>query len=80
MYLNSTQCLNDYTFGPVVEGCRDNFDFTAVFEQIFFSIIPSAFFILLGIIRIRHLGRKPRVLALRSRGIQTVKLVCNCER
>ncbi|KAI0845220.1 P-loop containing nucleoside triphosphate hydrolase protein [Daldinia vernicosa] len=32
-------CVNDELFGPTVRGCRGDFDFTIVFENVFFSLI-----------------------------------------
>jgi ATP-binding cassette subfamily C (CFTR/MRP) protein 1 len=73
MQLDSSTCRNDNTFGPFVQGCRDDFDFTIVFEQSFFSIAPSAVFILLATFRILYLSRKPRIL--KDGSFQIVKLV-----
>jgi hypothetical protein len=56
MASNST-CLpaNDDLFGPAVEACRDNFDFTLVFEQAILSIGPSTILLLLTPFRISQL-------------------------
>ncbi|EQK97493.1 ABC transporter [Ophiocordyceps sinensis CO18] len=35
---NATAC-DDASFGPTINGCRGNFDFTLLFEQSFFSIL-----------------------------------------
>ena len=73
---NSTtdRCLNDDSFGPFVDGCRDNFDFTKVFEQSILSIAPSACFVLLALGRLVHLWGKPVLLNDRkSRQSQHVK-------
>jgi hypothetical protein len=67
-------CLNDDKFGPVVVGCRDDFDFTVVFEQAIFSIVPSSLFILLGFPRLAVLLNRPQVL--KGRAFQLVKAVC----
>ncbi|KAF2808069.1 uncharacterized protein BDZ99DRAFT_391725 [Mytilinidion resinicola] len=48
----------DSAFGPAVEGCRGNFDFTLAFEQYFFSIAPSAAFLLIAPVRIHYLSSK----------------------
>lgn len=37
----------DDTFGPVVKGCRDNFDFTLLFEQGIMTTAPAALLLLL---------------------------------
>jgi ATP-binding cassette, subfamily C (CFTR/MRP), member 1 len=50
----------DSVFGPVVDGCRDNFDFTIAFEQYFFSIVPSAILLLAAPVRLRILSGKSR--------------------
>ncbi|PQE32692.1 ABC multidrug transporter protein [Rutstroemia sp. NJR-2017a WRK4] len=55
----SSVCVDD-TFGPVIHGCRENFDFTLLFEQSFFSILPSLLFILLSSRRIYSLRAQPR--------------------
>jgi ATP-binding cassette, subfamily C (CFTR/MRP), member 1 len=36
----------DNTFGPAVHGCRNDFDFTLLFEQSFFQLAPSALLLL----------------------------------
>ncbi|KAI0186226.1 hypothetical protein EV127DRAFT_472747 [Xylaria flabelliformis] len=53
---------NDQSIGPNVLGCRDDFDFTVKFEQLFFSLTPSGIFIVLSIIRIIALTRRPIVV------------------
>ena len=55
-----------------MEGCRNDFDFTMVFEQSFFSIAPSAIFVLLAAIRILYLIQKPPIL--KGHSFQAVKL------
>src|ERR1700709_2542438 len=55
-------CRNDNTVGPSVLGCRDDFDFTVNFEQLFFSITPSAIFILLSVWRTAWIGRRPVIV------------------
>lgn len=69
----SSRCLNDDSLGPVVQGCRDDFDFTLRFERIFLAIIPAAVFIALSLPRIAYLSRKPRIVGAKS--VQTIKLV-----
>ncbi|KFY37136.1 hypothetical protein V494_04888 [Pseudogymnoascus sp. VKM F-4513 (FW-928)] len=46
----------DDTFGPVVKGCRDDFDFTLLFEQGIMTMAPAAFLVLLMLPRIYHLN------------------------
>ncbi|KAH7129421.1 ABC transporter [Dactylonectria estremocensis] len=57
-------CGNDDAFGPVVQGCRGNFDFTLQFEGIFFSILPSSLFLVLGLGRFLWLLRRPNLAAV----------------
>jgi len=73
---NSSTCANDHSFGPTVEGCRGDFDFTIVFEQSIFSIAPSTCFILLATARLFYLTKKPRILSYGS--FQLAKLVSHC--
>jgi hypothetical protein len=68
-------CNNDNSLGPGVSGCRDNFDFTIKFEQLFFSIVPSALFIILATLRTVLSIRKPSVVhAPTSRLIKLVSV------
>ena len=66
----------DAVFGPAVEGCRDNFDFTFAFEDYFFSIAPSAILLLLTPLRLRHLFPKRR--RVRGDAFKYAKLVSRC--
>ncbi|KAJ5972718.1 multidrug resistance protein [Penicillium vulpinum] len=43
---------SDSSFGPVVSGCRDDFDFTLAFELYFFLLTPAALFLLVAPTRI----------------------------
>ncbi|KAF2788594.1 hypothetical protein K505DRAFT_366344 [Melanomma pulvis-pyrius CBS 109.77] len=70
--MKSSTCLNDNSFGPVVEGCRDDFDFTIKFELIFFSLIPTSLFIVLAAVRISYLSQRPRIVG--SVAFQVLKL------
>ncbi|KAH6972083.1 ABC transporter [Ilyonectria sp. MPI-CAGE-AT-0026] len=56
-------CVNDNSFGPSVQGCRGDFDFTLRFQRIFFAIIPAAVFIALTLPRIAWLAVKPRIVS-----------------
>lgn len=49
-------CSSDQSLGPAVQGCRDNFDFTIKFEQVFFSILPASIFVALSLPRIAYLA------------------------
>lgn len=62
--LNSPACpiAADASFGPVVKGCRDGFDFTFAFEQYFFAIVPSVVGLLLAAARVRVLIRRKTVV------------------
>lgn len=42
-------------FGPIVQGCRNDFDFTLTFEQAVFTIGPSAVFVLASAVRLPYL-------------------------
>ncbi|KAM3504353.1 hypothetical protein MY11210_008385 [Beauveria gryllotalpidicola] len=48
-------CLNDDRLGPLVVGCRDDFDFTKTFEQLVLSIAPNIFFIVVAATRMAKL-------------------------
>ena len=63
----------DSAFGPVVEGCRDGFDFTFAFEQYFFAIAPSVILLLLAPLRLLSLRGKRRRVG--GNGFRIVKLV-----
>ncbi|TID01979.1 Multidrug resistance-associated protein 1 [Colletotrichum higginsianum] len=58
----SFSCLNDNTLGPVVHGCRDDFDFTVKFQQVVLSIVPSSIFIAAAFLRLAHLFRQQKVV------------------
>ncbi|KAF4436891.1 ABC transporter [Fusarium austroafricanum] len=55
-------CANDNSFGPVVKGCRGDFDFTLRFQRIIFDIVPAAIFIVIALIRVVYLAFKPRIV------------------
>ncbi|PQK08797.1 hypothetical protein BB8028_0001g08700 [Beauveria bassiana] len=48
-------CLNDDRLGPLVVGCRDDFDFTKTFEQLALSIAPNVLFIVVATTRMARL-------------------------
>lgn len=66
-------CRDDSSFGPAVQGCRDDFDFTVTFEKIIFSIIPASVFVILAAVRVGLLARRARVVG--AVAFQFVKLV-----
>jgi ATP-binding cassette subfamily C (CFTR/MRP) protein 1 len=70
--MNKTYC-NDNDFGPAVHGCRDNFDFTLLFETTILSIAPSLLVLLLATGRLLYLRSKPKLLWARQ--FQLFKLV-----
>lgn len=65
--------MDDASFGPIVKGCRGDFDFTLKFEKIVLSILPSVMFIALSVPRAIHLARKRRTVD--GTTFQFVKLV-----
>lgn len=72
----SAICHNDYSFGPIVQGCRDDFDFTVTFERIFLSLVPSALFIFLAIGRVLFLSLRARKRVASIGLFQSFKAVC----
>jgi ATP-binding cassette, subfamily C (CFTR/MRP), member 1 len=66
-------CQADEDFGPAVQGCRDDFDFTLKFELIFLSILPAAIFIPLFLTSVAGLVGKPSIV--RGAVFQWLKLV-----
>lgn len=55
-------CHDDDTFGPAVQGCRGDFDFTIRFEQLILGIIPPAVFIPLVLPRLLYLWHRPNIV------------------
>ncbi|KAM0524595.1 hypothetical protein ACHAPE_000693 [Trichoderma viride] len=50
----------DAAFGPVVDAaCRDGFDFTLVFEQSVFVLLPAAMLVLMAPLRLLQLHKSP---------------------
>ncbi|KAI5460736.1 multidrug resistance-associated protein [Mariannaea sp. PMI_226] len=72
--MSFSSCSSDATFGPVVKGCRDDFDFTLTFERIFLSLVPSSLFVVASVVRGLWLVRKPTVV--KSHTLQVVKVAC----
>ncbi|KAH6659682.1 P-loop containing nucleoside triphosphate hydrolase protein [Truncatella angustata] len=62
----------DDRFGPAVQGCRQNFDFTFVFEQYIFTIIPVIILLIAAPLRIRYLYKLPKVI--RGNSVKYAKL------
>ncbi|OAA80536.1 ABC transporter [Akanthomyces lecanii RCEF 1005] len=65
-------CLNDDRFGPLVVGCRDDFDFTKTFEQLALSVVPNILFIIIVATRMVKLAKTsasthaPRLLLVKT--------------
>lgn len=65
---------NSHNINNLFDFNQDNFDFNLEFEQIFFSIIPSALFIVSSIWRTLSQVRKPTVVD--APVFRIVKVVC----
>lgn len=48
---------DDAAFGPVINGCRQDFDLTLAFQQYFFSVAPSLLLLIAAPLRILILRR-----------------------
>lgn len=72
--MNQSAACNDDSFGPVVAGCRDDFDFTLVFEESIFTILPSALFLCFIPLRFWSIYRRPD--AVKWPRLLLLKLVC----
>lgn len=59
----SPACLNDDSFGPIIQGCRDDFDFTLRFQHIILAIVPAILFLALSIPRTIWLSQQPRLVS-----------------
>lgn len=66
-------CTNDNSFGPIVQGCRGDFDFTLRFQNIILGILPAAIFILLALTRVATLAFRSRIVG--GKVLQFTKLV-----
>ncbi len=64
----------DNAFGPVVQGCRSDFDFTLLFEQSVLTIGPAALLLLFAPSRLISLLSSSRKTF--SRRILSIKAVC----
>ena len=63
----------DDVFGPVVSGCRQNFDFTLLFEQGILTLVPAALLLLVAPIRLLQLYKAS--VKTRPASVGQVKLV-----
>jgi ATP-binding cassette subfamily C (CFTR/MRP) protein 1 len=72
----STTCepMNDDLFGPIIQGCRSNFDFTLLFEQTILSIPPAAILLVLAPPRLVKLIRSRKKTL--PNPIRSLKIVC----
>ena len=70
-----TKCTWDNTFGPVVQGCRSDFDFTMTFERIIFSITPACAFLAGSLLRVTIIIRRSKESHNRYPVLLTAKLV-----
>lgn len=66
----------DNSFGPVVSGCRNNFDFTLLFEQSVLTFIPAALLLLVAPLRLLQLHKSD--VKTRPASISQLKLVSSC--
>lgn len=60
-------------FGPAVNPCRRTFDFTLLFEEIFFRLIPACIFLVAVAIRLYLLYQRP--VEVRTSRLHFLKLV-----
>jgi hypothetical protein len=77
--------VNDDAFGPVIQGCRSNFDFTLLFEQTILSIGPATLLLIFApprVVRLLRSTKKTRSSRLRlyktvlpSRSLFGIKLM-----
>jgi ATP-binding cassette subfamily C (CFTR/MRP) protein 1 len=73
--VSASDCTSvDYLFGPWAgPDCRGGFDFTLLFEEVFFSTVPVVLFLVAASFRINYL-RSRQAKLLRS-GLLYTKLV-----
>jgi len=71
--MTTTTCLNDQEFGPIVKGCRNDFDFTIKFELVILSLVPNLVFVLVALPRCIQLHKRLDVVSARL--FQAAKLV-----
>lgn len=66
-------CSSDYSFGPGLEDCSRNLDFTATFEESILTIAPSVLLLLSTPLRLISLRGQRRRIA--GRNFQWIKVV-----
>ncbi|KAF4430087.1 ABC transporter ecdL [Colletotrichum fructicola] len=54
----------DRAFGPAIQGCRSDFDFTLLFQDSVLSIVPSSVLIVLASVRLTVLFHRPVIARL----------------
>lgn len=69
----SCSFTEESTFGPVVLECRRDFDFTLLFEEIFFVLLPSCLFLIVTATRFFVICNEP--FQVRRSALYTLKLV-----
>jgi hypothetical protein len=74
--MDSIALCGENNFGPAVTDCRDNFDFTLLFEECFLSIVPSILLLLALPFRYRHLWKK-RTKDVAQSPVYWAKAVCS---
>lgn len=52
----------DGQFGPIVDGCREDFDFTLMFEQYIFTLLPASILLAITPFRLRQLYILPKAV------------------
>lgn len=55
---------SDRVFGPAVQGCRSDFDFTLLFQDTILSILPSSVLLILASTKLIALIHRPAVARL----------------
>lgn len=71
---STCQPMNDNNFGPVVHGCRSDFDFTLLFEQSVLAIGPAALLLLFAPPRFVKLWKSSKKTI--STRVLSIKAVC----
>ena len=51
----------DRVFGPAVQDCRSDFDFTLLFQDLILSILPSSIWLVSASIRLVVVARRPAI-------------------
>lgn len=76
MELVNSSCIKDDTFGPFVDAsCRGGYDFTILFEEAVFCLVPVLILLLALPLRLKSLFSRPR--RVRVTKFHYAKLVCS---